>query len=484
MTEAITASAQESAQAAAASHETDLMGDNLDTAAEALADTTSWFTEFFQNFLANLTWENALIQAGCVVVAFLLGAWLSRVTRTFLNRLRPGADRKGLLVHLEHVIITLAENVAFGFFAGSIVALCSYAMTYLFGLDPRSLIICRIFYNIFYAFSILSIVLACLQGLLGRHIVTPAIKKAVTTIFWALAVLQFFGVLGRLIDILDNTRVPIGSGEMTLWKLVMAIISVLLTLAVAHWLSNIAGSLIDGAQSLSGSLKTVLKRVTGIVLTVLAVIIGLGTVGIDLTILEVFGGALGVGLGFGLQNIASNYISGFIILLDKAIKIGDLVTVDGFKGKVTQINTRYTVVRSNDGIENIVPNETFVTSSVLNHTYSDGACIVYVPFYVSYDCDVHRALEIMLEEASRPRPRIVKDRKGWAYYKDLGDAGFDLEMGFWVEDPQNGTAGLTTEIVSAVYKRFDEEGIKVPYRVFDLVFRDAPATLRIENTKA
>ncbi|MDO5531673.1 mechanosensitive ion channel family protein [Sutterella sp.] len=460
----------------------DLVDENIDTAAEAVAETTHWFTNFFENLLANLTMENVVLQFTVVIASFVLGFWLARLGRGLLERVRPAAGRKGVLVNMQNVLITLAENVAFGFFAGSVVALSSWAMTSFFGFEQSSLVICRIFYNIFYAFSILSIVLACLQAIVGRHIITPTLRKTVVTCFWMLAVLQFFGVLGDLIDILDTTRIPIGNGEMTLWKLVMAILSVLLTLAVANWLANTIGTLIDGAQSLSGNQKTVLKRVTSIALIVLAVIIGLGTVGIDLTILSVFGGALGVGLGFGLQKIASNYISGFIILLDKAVKIGDLVTVAGFKGKVTQINTRYTVVRSTDGIENIVPNELFVTSAVLNHSFTDTATIVYVTFTVSYDSDVDRALAIMLEEASRPRPRIVKDRKGWAYYKGLGDSGFDLELGFWLEDPVNGSAGIRTEIALAVYNRFEAEGIEIPYTRHELVLREAPAAIRVEET--
>ena len=211
------------------------------------------------------------------------------------------------------------------------------------------------------------------------------------------------------------------------------------------------------------------------------------TVGIDLTILSVFGGAVGVGLGFGLQKIASNYISGFIILLDKSIKIGDLVTVGGFKGRVTEINTRFTVVRNNDGVENIVPNESFVTSAVLNHSYTESTSVQYIDISVAYDADVERALAIMLEEGMRARPRIDTGRRGWAYLDTFGDSGINLRLGFWVKDPVNGVAGLKTAISLAILKRFAEEGIEVPYNQLEVNLRkvdvgEIPVRMKVQSS--
>ncbi|HCG93195.1 MAG TPA: transporter, partial [Sutterella wadsworthensis] len=191
-------------------------------------------------------------------------------------------------------------------------------------------------------------------------------------------------------------------------------------------------------------------------------------VGIDLTILSVFGGALGVGLGFGLQKIASNYVSGFIILLDKSVKIGDLVTVGGFTGKVTEINTRFTVVRSAGGVESIVPNESFVTSQVQNLSYSDSPTLQTVEISVAYNADVKKALELMLDEVGRDRPRIPKDRKPWASVSRFASSGIDLNVNFWVEDPVNGTAGIKTDIMMNLLRRFAEAGIEIPYNRLEI----------------
>lgn len=455
---------------------------DVNSATDAVKNTSHWFEQFFENLFANLSWENILLQIGAVVAAFFFAVMFSRYLHRHIPEWLPPENDRRVRAGLKRFGLGMLENVAYGFIAGSIIALESYILVVLFGFPSRSLVLCRIFYSFFYAFSLLSIVLGFLQAAVGRNVITPSLRKSVTIIFWFLAVLQFFGILSTLINLLDTTRIPIGNGDMTLWKLFMAIFSVLLTLAAANWLSSIAAQFIDNAPSISLNQKVVLKRIVAVGLIILAVIIGLGTVGIDLTVLSVFGGALGVGLGFGLQKIASNYISGFIILLDKSIKIGDLVSVGGFRGKVTEINTRFTVVRSADGIENIVPNETFVTTAVQNFSYTDTAAIQYVQISVAYGADVERALAIMLEEASRERPRIVPGRKGWAYLKGYGDSGIDLEMGFWLADPVNGSAGIKTEIALAVYHRLNEENIEIPYNRLEVTLRDALVPLKVEST--
>lgn len=470
----------------AAEHVARDSGTGLASAAEAVVDTTHWFIRFFQNLTEGITAQNLIMQVTAVVLAFVLGIVLSRRATAWLEARRPGRHETGVMNHLKHLAFGLLENVSFGLIAGSILALCSWLMVVVIGEPARTLVLCRIFYSIFYAFSVLSIVLAFLQASIGAAIISRGFQRSVTVVFWCLAVLQFFGILSDLVAILDSTSIPIGKGDMTLWKLIMAVFSVLLTLAVGNWISGIINQFIRGAGNLTPNLKVVLARIVSVACIVLAVIIGLGTVGIDLTILSVFGGALGVGLGFGLQKIASNYVSGFIILLDKSIKIGDLVTVGGFRGKVVEINTRFTVVRSADGIESIVPNESFVTTAVLNHSYTDQATTAYVEISVAYDADVDRALQIMVEEAGRERPRIARGRKAWACVDSFGDSGINLKAAFWVADPVNGTAGLKTQIALAIYRRLVEEKIEVPYNRLEVTLLNggAPAAAAADKPSA
>lgn len=349
-TEAAEAMAEEAADHLQAAANAPSPDEGLSAAADVVIDTTHWFTRFFETLTAGMTWSSLLLQIFAVICAFILGWWGSRAFTEWLEKRRPSADDFGVVNHIKHLAYGLLENVSFGLIAGSSLALAAWLIVTLGDEPSRSLVICRIFYSIFYAFSVLSVVMAFVQASIGRSIITRGVQRAVTVIFWCFAVLQFFGVLSDLVDYLDALRIPIGKGDMTVWKAFMAVVSVLLTLAVANWISAIINQFIQGAQNLTPNLKVVLSRIVTVLFLILAVIIGLGTVGIDLTILSVFGGALGVGLGFGLQKIASNYVSGFIILLDKSIKIGDLVTVGGFRGKVVEINTRFTVVRRLDGI--------------------------------------------------------------------------------------------------------------------------------------
>ena len=356
----------------------------------------------------------------------------------------------------------MLNAIGFGLAAGSVTACCAYVAV-MVGYPPSSLVLLKIAYSFFYSYSLLAVVLGLLKAMVGTKIISPRVTRTVVWTYWVLAVMHFFGVLTRLVDVLDSTAIPIGKGEMTVWKLFMAICSVLLTLAVANWICEMIEQTIKDARNLTGNVKVVMARVIRVFLMVIAVIIGLGTVGIDLTILSVFGGALGVGLGFGLQKIASNYISGFIILLDKSIKIDDMVTVGGFTGRVTEINTRFTVVRSSGGVEAIVPNESFVTSQVQNHSYSDTPTLQKVEITVAYEADIKKALAIMIDEAAKPRARVLKDRKPWAAVTRMADSGVDLEINFWIADPVNGTAGIKTDITLNLIRRFNEEGIEIPY---------------------
>ncbi|MGN1149618.1 MAG: mechanosensitive ion channel family protein [Sutterella sp.] len=453
----------------------DKLPDITGEAAEVISGTVGRFTGVIDQLVANLSWENVLLQLAAVLLSAACGYWLSHILDAAVARFKPEEGEKGISAYFRRFAIGFLHNVSFSFLSGSVLALAVYIIVHGFGFPERSMVIARVAYSIFYAYALLSLVLAFLQGVIGWRVITPSLRRFVSITFWVLAVLQFFGILSDVVAYLDSTVIPIGGGRMTVWMLFVAVVSVLLTLGVANWLAAIVHQFVEGLENLSANIKVVLNRVVTVVFMILAVIIALGTVGIDLTILSVFGGALGVGLGFGLQKIASNYISGFIILLDKAVKIGDLVTVGGFRGRVTEINTRFTVVRSNDGIENIVPNESFVTSAVLNHSYTEEAAVQYVDISVAYDADVERALAIMLEEGMRERPRIDTSRRGWAYLDKFGDSGIDLRLGFWIKDPANGTAGLKTQIALAILRRFNEEKIEVPYNRLEINLRECDA---------
>jgi small-conductance mechanosensitive channel len=230
------------------------------------------------------------------------------------------------------------------------------------------------------------------------------------------------------------------------------------------------------ADTLTTNSRVVLARVVKALLLVVAVLVGLSSVGIDLTVLSVFGGALGVGLGLGLQRIASNYVSGFIILLDRSLSIGDMITVDKFYGRVDQINTRYTVIKALDGTETILPNEMLVSTPVINHSLTSPEVRVVIKTSIAYSADLDRALDI-LAECARAQPRVLPRPEPGAFITALGADGIELEVGFWIRDPEEGTLAVRSEITRQVLRRFAAEGIEIPFPQRDIRIVSAEGAL-------
>jgi small-conductance mechanosensitive channel len=187
-------------------------------------------------------------------------------------------------------------------------------------------------------------------------------ERVIALVIWVVVALHLTGLLTDLVDALEAIAIPIGRQRLTLWDLLDGTVSVVLTLLAALWVGSVIEARLMVAKGLTANSRVVLSRVLKAVLALISVLVALSLVGIDLTVLSVFGGALGVGLGLGLQRIASNHVSGFIILLDRSLTIGDMITVDKFYGAVSQINTRYTAIKALDGTETIVPNEMLVAS--------------------------------------------------------------------------------------------------------------------------
>jgi small-conductance mechanosensitive channel len=263
----------------------------------------------------------------------------------------------------------------------------------------------------------------------------------------------------------------------------MGAISVVITVIAALWLGSAIESRLMRAEKLTTNSRVVLARFVKALLLLVAVLVALSIVGIDLTVLSVFGGALGVGLGLGLQRIASNYVSGFIILLDRSLSIGDMITVDKFYGRVEQINTRYTVIKALDGTETILPNEMLVSTPVVNHSLSSREVRVVVKVSVAYSANLDRALEI-LGECARTQPRVLSTPEPGAFVTSLGADGVELEVGFWIRDPEEGTLAVRSEIARAVLRSFAEAGIEIPFPQRDIRIvstnASAPATARSE----
>lgn len=287
-------------------------------------------------------------------------------------------------------------------------------------------------------------------------------ERGIAAVIWAVAVLYLTGLLPEIQAFLEGIHLSIGKQKFTLMLAFESLFWLMLTLLLALWVGSLLESRLLRAEGLHSSLRVVLARLGKTVLLVAAILVVLPVMGIDLTVLSVFGGALGVGLGFGLQKIASNYVSGFIILLDRSIRLGDWITADNHYGEVKKITTRYTVVRSLAGVEAIIPNDTLITTTVLNNTYADKQLRLTVRVSVAYGTDVAAVLALLAEIAGR-HPRVLEDPPPNALIVGLGDNGIELESGFWIEDPEKGRQNVCSDISLAILAEFGVRKIEIPF---------------------
>ena len=274
--------------------------------------------------------------------------------------------------------------------------------------------------------------------------------------------MHIMGVLPDVIDFLESVSFPVGKQKLNLWIVLQGAATVLMAVLLALWIGGMIENRLMHSRGLDANLRVVFARLTRAVLLLLAVLIAFPLVGIDLTTLSVFGGALGVGLGFGLQKIASSYVSGFIILLDRSIRLGNIIAVGDDRGQVTQITTRYTVLKGATGIEAIVPNEILVSSVVRNESLTDTKMRVALPVQIGYGDDVEQAMRILCETA-RTQARVLADPPPKAFLSAFADSGINMELGVWIADPHEGTLQLRSDINLAIWRAFKDAGIEIPY---------------------
>jgi small-conductance mechanosensitive channel len=288
-----------------------------------------------------------------------------------------------------------------------------------------------------------------------------AFEKLFQLMAWVAAILYIVGFWPDIFAFLDNTVLPLGKYKVSIAAVLQAVVSVAVLLMLALWAGAALEERLMNVPGVHSNLRAVMARMGRAILIVVALLASLSLCGIDLTVLSVFGGALGVGLGLGLQKIASNYLSGFIILLDRSLTIGDMVTVDKYSGRVTHINTRYTVLQGFDGVEAIVPNELFVSGVVLNSSLSSRMLALSTQVSVAYDTDLD-ALFPLLTEAAASVPRVSTLKKPGASLKSFGADGLDISVGFWIEDPENGGGGVVAGVNHAIWRTLKAHHIAVP----------------------
>lgn len=293
------------------------------------------------------------------------------------------------------------------------------------------------------------------------------IAKYVSLMAWTVAALHIVDLLDPAITFLNDIAINFGDFRLSVLGVIQGVIAIALLLWLAGFISRQMERRIEASTSLTPSIKVLLTKVGRFSLFILAFVLALKSIGVDLTGLTIFSGAVGVGIGFGLKTVFSNLISGVILLLDKSVKPGDVVAIDDTYGWINSLHARYVSVITRDGIEHLIPNEQLIGQKVENWSYTDSLVRIRLPIGVSYDSDIHRVIELCIEAASS-FDRILKEPAPRCLLKGFGDNSVDLELRLWVSDPQNGLGNIRSDIYLKIWDTFKEYGVEIPYPQRDL----------------
>lgn len=297
-------------------------------------------------------------------------------------------------------------------------------------------------------------------------------SRAIAITAWVIAALNILGILTPTIAFLDGISFSLGQASIS----ILTILQALVALGILLWISSVAGQITESklksSQNLSPSIQVLTIKFMRIALSSIAFILALGIVGVDLTAFAVVGGAVGVGIGFGLQKIFANLISGFILLMDKSIKPGDVIVVADYYGRVDTLTARYVSVLTRDGVEHLIPNEELIINRVENWSHSQSLLRLRQTVGIHYKADLHQAIELCKEAASET-DRILSDPAPNCLVKEFGDSSVNLEMRVWINDPMNGRANVISELLIRIWDKFHEHGIEIPYPQRDLHLRSS-----------
>jgi small-conductance mechanosensitive channel len=287
------------------------------------------------------------------------------------------------------------------------------------------------------------------------------LARAVATVAWVVFALDILGLLAPTQAALDNLAITIGTLRLSVLLVLKALFIVAILLWIAHGLARLISTRLQRVAALSPSVQVLSANLIRIVLISVALLIGLNTVGIDLTAFAVFSGAVGVGVGFGLQKIVSNFVSGIILLLERSIKPGDVIEVGSTYGSITHLGARYASVRGRDGREYLIPNENLITNQVINWSYSSPLVRLDVKFGVAYGSDLH-AVRDFAAEAARGSDRVLASPQPVCHVTGFGDSAVDMLLRFWIDDPTNGVTNVKGEVLLALWDALNGHGIKIP----------------------
>ncbi len=390
-------------------------------------------------------------QLAIVAAAIYCGLWIAR--KVFQRFFSSHPERYDQL--LPYALFRMVLPLSAAAFTGLAFLIARYAID-----QPHSLLVVASI-TLFWL-AVIRIVAALVRNVLPTGKLERSTEHFLSSILWLFYLSHLLGFNELLIVWMESISFAVGKTKLNLLMILSGIFWVAVIMFGAMWVSRTLDRRVMTLNHLDMSLRIVISKLARTLLMVGAVLIALPIVGIDLTVLSVFGGALGVGLGFGLQKIASNYVSGFIILLDRSVQVGDRVTIGDRTGNITQITARYVVIRSGDGTEALIPNENFIANTVVNQSYSDKSIWQSASVGVAYGTDLELALKILVE-AAESVPRILKDPAPTAFVVGFLDSSINLTVGYWIGDPENGLMGPKSALNLAIWRAFEQHGVQIPF---------------------
>jgi small-conductance mechanosensitive channel len=422
--------------------------------------------------LATLQQPDNILQLAAIGVAVLLGLWAARFAR---ERITVAADPENLPDRLRELLYIGAQP------ALTLVTMAMVAgLLHAFGVEAG---IADIAVQLIALLLIIRVVVYVLRVSLGSRARLKGWGAMITGVIWVFLSLHLLGWGDEVIRLLDGMGMQAGKTRISVWSVMKLLVTVSVFVLLALWISRWLERRVLKLDALAPTMRIGIAKFMQAFLVGISVLVGLNAAGLDLTTLNVLTGAIGIGLGFGLQSIAANFVSGFVLLMDRSIKPGDVISFTGMPGTATEgfgwveeLRGRYVVVRDRDGVETLVPNQNLITNPVINWSYTDPRVRLKLPVRISYRDDPELAMKLLIQ-ATVEHPRIIHEPGPVARLMSFGDHGIELELRFWIPDPQEGVNNVRSDVNRRIWQLFKEHSITIPVAQREIRVEMVPTSL-------
>lgn len=405
-----------------------------------------------------------LVQLGAVLFTYFAATIVARPLTKLLDKTLAGQWAAKYRRQLDQILKPLVLPLTWLVFAG-MAQLTALQMAW-----PGGIV--GIAVSLLTAWVVIRLVL--------NFVADPWWSRAVGVFVWSVAALDIVGLLDPTLAFMDRLAINLGEFRLSLLIVAKGAVALVVLLWIANWAARLVETRLRTVQQFTPSQKVLFGKLARVAFITLAILMAINSVGIDLTALAVFSGALGLGIGIGLQKVVSNLLSGVILLMDRSVKPGDVVSIGGTYGWINAIGARYVSVLTRDGIEHLIPNEILISTPVENWSHSDRLVRQRLPIGISYDSDVHLAIKLAQDVAGE-FDRILKDPAPKCLLKGYGDNALNLELRVWIQDAEQGVSNIKSEIYLRVMAQFKEHGIQFPYPQRDIHVK-GPVHLMFDGT--